>query len=319
MSAALVSVVIPAYCEEEQLPHVVAAVRSELSGVDARFEIIVVDDGSTDATWAVLESLCADVPELRGLRLSRNFGKEAALSAGLDEACGEAVIVMDADLQHPPALIPELLAAWQAGGVDVVEAVRAARGGESLAARLGARVFYWLSSWLSGYDLRGSTDFKLLDRRVVATWHRFAERSLFFRGLVPWMGFNRVKVPFDVPGRTRGESSWTFISLVGLAATAVTAFSSFPLRVVTLGGLAFLVGAALLGVQTLVNWAVGEDVSGFATVILLQLIIGSAVMIALGVIGEYIARIYEEVKGRPRYVSADRCGAPAPPRPAQEP
>lgn len=275
------------------------------------FEIVVIDDGSTDGTWRVLESLSCEVAELRGVRLSRNFGKEAALSAGLDEALGDAVIVMDADLQHPPALLPQLIAAWREGEVDVVEAVKGARGDEPVATSFGARVFYALSSWLSGYDLRGSTDFKLLDRRVVDTWHRLGERSLFFRGMVPWMGFERVRIPFEVSGRSGGESSFSFLSLLGLAATAVTAFSSFPLRVVTLGGLAFLVGAALLGVQTLVNWATGEDVSGFATVILLQLIIGSAVMIALGVIGEYVARIYEEVKGRPRYIARDRCGASA--------
>lgn len=303
------SVVIPAHCEEQQLPLVVAAVHEELEGTGESFEIVVVDDGSTDGTWAVLQSLCSDYPVLRGVRLSRNFGKEAALSAGLDEASGEAVIVMDADLQHPPSLIPEMLEAWADGEVDVVDAVKDARGDEPLTAALGARVFYALSSWLSGYDLRGSTDFKLLDRRVVETWRRLGERSLFFRGMVPWMGFTRVEIPFQVSGRTGGESSFSWLALLGLAATAVTAFSSFPLRVVTLGGLAFLVGAALLAVQTLVNWATGQDVSGFATVILLQLIIGSAVMIALGVIGEYVARIYEEVKARPRYIASDRCGA----------
>jgi glycosyltransferase involved in cell wall biosynthesis len=304
-----ISVVIPAHCEQTQLSPVVAAVDAELRSLDLSYEIVIIDDGSTDETWNVLEGLCADYPALRGVRLTRNFGKEAALSAGLDEARGAAVISMDADLQHPPALIPQMVKAWQEGQAEIVEAVKEHRGDESLATTLSARAFYSVSSWLSGYDLRRSTDFKLLDRRVVDTWRELGERSLFFRGMVAWLGFERVQIPFTVSERPGGGSSWNFFSLLGLAVTAVTAFSSLPLRMLTLAGLGFLVGAFVLGLQTLYQWSTGVDVSGFATVIILLLIIGSAVMIGLGIIGEYVARIYQEVKGRPRYIAAARCGA----------
>ncbi len=309
-----ISVVIPSYCEQAQLPGVVAAVDSELRSLELPYEIIVVDDGSTDETWAVLQELCATHPKLRCLRLTRNFGKEAALSAGLDDALGDATIVMDGDMQHPPTLIPQMVASWREGLGDVIEGVKHDRGDESLATTLGAKAFYTLSSWLSGYDLRGSTDFKLLDRRVVDTWRQLGEHSLFFRGMVAWLGFKRVQIPFSVSGRAGGGSSWTFFRLVVLAVDAVTAFSSSPLRIVTMAGLAFLAGAFVLTVNTLYQWASGVEVSGFATVIILLLIIGSGLMIALGIIGEYVARIYEEVKGRPRYVTAARCGLePSPP------
>jgi len=304
-----ISVVIPAYCEQEQLPVVVEAVDAELRALQLPYEILVVDDGSTDETWTVLQRLCASHPTLRGIRLSRNFGKEAALSAGLNEAGGQAVIVMDGDMQHPPSLIPKMVESWREGRGDVIEAVKEDRGDEGLTSSLGAKAFYSLSSWLSGYDLRNSTDFKLLDRRVVDAWRRLGERSLFFRGIVAWLGFQRVSIPFSVPDRAGGASRWNFFNLLLLAATAVTAFSNFPLRLVTLVGLGFLAGAFVLTLNTLYQWASGVDVSGFATVIILLLIIGSTVMVALGIIGEYVARIYEEVKERPRYVTTARCGA----------
>jgi glycosyltransferase involved in cell wall biosynthesis len=242
------------------------------------------------------------------LRFSRNFGKEAALSAGLSEARGQAIIVMDGDMQHPPSLIPQLVEGWREGRGDVIEGVKQDRGEEPLSTKLEAKLFYSLSSRLSGYDLRGSTDFKLLDRRVVDTWRGLGEHSLFFRGIVAWLGFERFQIPFSVPSRAGGGSRWTFFKLLVLATTAVTAFSSFPLRLVTLAGLAFLGGAFVMTVNTLYQWASGVDVSGFATVIILLLIVGSTVMVALGIIGEYVARIYEEVKGRPRFVTSARCG-----------
>jgi glycosyltransferase involved in cell wall biosynthesis len=304
-----ISVVIPVYCEQTQLPRVVEAVDAELRGLQLPYEILVVDDGSTDQTWSVLQELCATHSRLRGVRLSRNFGKEAALSAGLNEVSGEAIIVMDGDMQHPPSLIPKMVESWQAGLGDVIEGVKRDRGDEGWVSSLRAKAFYSLSSWLSGYDLRGSTDYKLLDRRVVDSWRGLGEHSLFFRGMVAWLGFERVSIPFSVPERVGGTSRWTFFNLFLLAVNAVTAFSSFPLRLVTFAGLAFLLGAFLLTLNTLYQWASGMDVTGFATVIVLLLIIGSGVMVALGIIGEYVARIYEEVKGRPRYVASARCGS----------
>ena len=306
--SALVTVVVPVYCESGTIESVVDAVASEFEAMDFAFELIIVDDGSTDRTWETLRSISERRAQVTGIRLSRRFGKEAALAAGLEAAGGDAVIVMDGDLQHPPSLLPVMLEVWKEGDADVVEAVRAARGRESLMTRFSAESFYALMSWLSGTNLRHSTDFKLLDRSVVDRWRQLGEHNLFFRGMVDWLGFETVQVPFTVPERAGGESGWSFVSRLRLALTAVTSFSSFPLRLLTLGGLVFLGLSGLLGLQTLFRWLSGEALSGFTTVILLNLIIGGAVIVGLGVIGEYVARIYEEVKGRPRFVEAERVG-----------
>ena len=191
-------------------------------------------------------------------------------------------------------------------GAEVVEAVKQHRGTESLYSKLRAQIFYAMFTRLAGYDLRGASDFKLMDRRVLDAWLRMGERNLFFRGMNAWLGFRRVQIPFDVPARIGGESSWSALQLARLAMTAVTSFSSAPLQLITFTGAGFAVFALVLGAQTLYQKIAGHAVDGFTTVILLLLVIGGAVMLGLGIIGTYIARIYEEVKGRPRYIVAER-------------
>lgn len=299
------SLIVPAYQEENtigaSLPVIAGAARS--TGLP--FELIVVDDGSQDGTWAALQSLRSGIPELVALRLSRNFGKEGAIAAGLDAASGDACIVLDADLQHPPDLIPEMVRLWRDEGWDVVEAVKSHRGDESLAHRLATRTFYRIAGWLTGHDLQDASDFKLLDRRVVTEWRRLGERATFFRGLVSWLGFRTTRLPFEVPPRPAGNSRWSLRGLIGLAIHAVTSFSALPLQVVTVLGVITLLIAAAIGVQALRLWYTGSALPGFTTVILLELIIGGFLMVSLGIIGTYLARIYEEVKGRPRYVVRD--------------
>ncbi|MEZ5287121.1 MAG: glycosyltransferase family 2 protein [Vicinamibacterales bacterium] len=296
------SIVVPAYQESRGLADGVHAIRAAAASTGLTFEIVAVDDGSTDGTWDVIEALAAACPELTALRLSRNFGKEGAIAAGLDAAAGDACIVMDADLQHPPGLIPDMVRLWSDEGWDVVEAVKADRGRESFVRRIIARTFYRVAAALTGYDLQDASDFKLLDRRVLDEWRRLGERATFFRGLVAWLGFSRTQVRFEVPVRTAGESRWSWPALGGLAAQAVTSFSALPLQLVTVLGLVMLLVALLVGAQALRLWYEGLALPGFTTVILLQLIIGGFLMISLGIIGTYIARIYDEVKGRPRYV-----------------
>lgn len=298
------SVVIPVYGEGPNLDRLLTELERQLTAIGERYELVFVDDGSTDDTWQVLTAARQRYPDLRALRLSRNFGKEAALCAGLEAARGQAVVVMDADLQHPPHMLPQMVRLWKVGDADVVEAVKESRGRESLTNKVGARVFYTLISRLSGYNLEGASDFKLLDRRVVEAWQRLGERDVFFRGMTAWLGFRHAQLPFVVPERVGGSSRWSIIRLITLAVNAITSFSSKPLHLITAVGLVFMVLAAILGAQTLYLKLAGEAVSGFATVILLQLIIGSLLMLSLGVIGLYLARIYEEVKGRPRYVIA---------------
>lgn len=299
------SIVVPVYGEAAGLSSFVAELATVLDSIGDSHEMVIVDDGSADGTWAVLEGLAASYPQLNALRLSRNFGKEAALSAGLNVARGEAVVVMDGDLQHPPDLIPEMVRLWSEATIDVVEAVKERRGSESVWSRWRAGLFYGLLNRLSGYDLQGASDFKLIDRRVVEAWRSMGERALFFRGMITWLGFRHAQVRFTVPARHSGSSKWSLMTLVRLATNAVTSFSSFPLQFVTVTGLVFLGFSVVLGVQTLYQKFSGHAVDGFTTVILLLLIIGSLLMLSLGIIGSYIARIYEEVKGRPRYVVAD--------------
>jgi polyisoprenyl-phosphate glycosyltransferase len=300
--ARLLSIVVPAYREQAGIAGTLREIRRALLSTGHTFEIIVVDDGSADGTWEAVSSLDGEIPELVAIRLSRNFGKEGAIAAGLDVATGDACIVMDADLQHPPSLLPEMVQRWCDGDWDVVEAVKADRGRESMAHRLAARAFYRAAWWLTGYDLQDASDFKLIDRRVLNEWRRLGERATFFRGLVAWLGFTRTQMFFEVPPRRAGESRWSFTALGGLAVHAVTSFSALPLQLVTVLGLVMLLVALVFGVQAVRLWLQGLALPGFTTVILLQLIIGGFLMISLGIIGTYIARIYDEVKGRPRYV-----------------
>ena len=302
------SIVVPAFQEAHSIAASLGEIRAGALETGLPFELIVVDDGSTDETWTTLTAARGQVPELVAIRLSRNFGKEGAISAGLDEATGDACIVLDADLQHPPTLIPEMVRLWRAEGWDVVEAVKSDRGDESFAHGFLARGFYRVAGWLTGHDLQNASDFKLLDRRVVNEWRRLGERVTFFRGLVSWLGFRRTQVHFEVPKRKGGRSRWSPASLAWLAIHAVTSFSAVPLQIVTLLGVVTLLIAAALGFQALRLWFKGVALPGFTTVILLQLIIGGFLMMSLGIIGTYIARIYDEVKGRPRYVVREANG-----------
>jgi polyisoprenyl-phosphate glycosyltransferase len=297
-----VSVVIPVFREGVQLSAFLALVRDSLRQCNLPYELVLVDDGSPDDTWRVIVEEAKMFQAIRALRLSRNFGKEAALCAGLEHARGDAAIVMDADGQHPPSLIPDMVRMWQSSGADIVEAVKRKRGRESLSSKLGALLFYFILNKLSGFHFKGASDFKLMNRKAVDAWLRMHERNVFFRGMTVWMGFITVQIPFEVVPRSAGQSTWSVLKRLKLALVGITAFSSFPLHLVTFAGVIFLVLSVLLALETLYLKLTGQAVSGFATVILLELIIGSLLMISLGIIGEYLARIYEEVKGRPRYL-----------------
>ncbi|HEX7044658.1 MAG TPA: glycosyltransferase family 2 protein [Burkholderiales bacterium] len=299
------SVVVPLFREGGQVTHTIAAIVDVLTSLGTTFELILVDDGSPDDTWQAITGAASTYPFIRAARLSRNFGKEASVCAGLEMSRGDAVVVMDGDLQHPPSLIPEMLRLWRSGEVDVVDAVKEERGKESVWSRIGASLFYRSFNALAGQDLRGASDYKLLDRRVVNAWLQMKERSVFFRGMSAWLGFRRKQVHFKVEERRSGQSKWSTLKLVQLALTAVTAFSTAPLHLVSAAGAVFAVFALVLGAQALYLKLTGAAVTGFTTVILLLLIIGCVLMFALGIIGEYLARIYDEVKARPRYVVAE--------------
>ncbi|HVD95993.1 MAG TPA: glycosyltransferase family 2 protein [Candidatus Limnocylindria bacterium] len=298
----LISIVIPLYNEGSHVSALLSDLKAALQQIECSFEVILVDDGSPDDMWRKIKDEARTFPSLRAIRLSRNFGKELALCAGLERAGGDAVIVMDGDGQHPPSLVPVMVEKWQSSGADIVQGVKVRRGRESLTSKLGALSFYVILNKLSGFELKGASDFKLMDRKVADTWLKMRERNVFFRGMTAWMGFNTVQIQFEVVPRREGRSGWSYFKRWKLALIGITTFSSFPLHLVTFAGLIFLLFALGLGIQTLYLKLAGRALTGFATVILLELIIGSLLMISLGIIGEYLARIYEEVKGRPRYI-----------------
>jgi glycosyltransferase involved in cell wall biosynthesis len=302
LSTSLISIVIPLYNEGSHLSALLSDLKTALQQTGCPFELVLVDDGSPDDTWERIKDETQTLPSLRAVRLSRNFGKELALCAGLERARGDAVVVMDGDGQHPPSLLPVMVEKWRTSGADIVQAVKTKRGSESLTGKLGALLFYLILNKLSGFELKGASDFKLMNRKVADTWLAMRERNVFFRGMTAWMGFTTVQIPFEVVARRGGKSGWSYLRRAKLALIGITTFSSFPLHLVTFAGVIFFVFAVGLGIQTLYLKLAGQAFTGFATVILLELIIGSLLMISLGIIGEYLARIYEEVKGRPRYI-----------------
>ena len=303
-----ISVVMPAYREALGIASVIAAIEQRLLAEGVAYEIIVVDDGSPDETFLRVQEIAARNPRVRGIRLSRNFGKEAALLAGLRASVGDAVITIDADMQHPPAMIPSMIRAWR-GNAMVVNATKRSRGRESLLDRWRADLFNSLATKLGGIDLRSSSDYKLLDRKVVDILvELLPEKKRFYRGLAQWIGFEQLNLPFDVESRNAGESSWSARELIGLALTAVLSFTSAPLRVVTLLGLLAMLVGVVIGGDAIWSWLHNRAVSGFATTIMTLLFLGSLIMISLGIIGEYIAKIYDEIKARPSYLVESTCG-----------
>jgi len=310
MSNTLV-LVVPVFNEAasaaQTLPRILAAARDAAGqgGQPLDVRLLTVDDGSTDATREVLAAMEAQDDAMRSIAFTRNFGKEAAIHAGLRHACekldARAVIVIDADLQHPPELMGEMLAHWRAGAA-VVEAVKRERGDESAARRLAARLFYGTFTRLSGMRLDQDTDYKLLDRRVADAVVRMDERARFFRGIVRWLGYPSRRIAFDVAPRAAGGTRWARWALARYAWRNLTAFSSAPLGMVTgLGAVGLAVGL-VLAAKALLDKLQGQALTGFSTVILLQVIFGSLILLALGIIGNYVARIYDELKQRPHYI-----------------
>ncbi|CUH93206.1 glycosyltransferase family 2 protein [Herbinix luporum] len=301
---ALLSIVIPIYQEESHIKSSIKTIENVLIEDNLVYEFVLVDDGSKDNTWEELKNLAKDNDHILIIRLSRNFGKESALCAGLEYAKGDMVLVMDADLQHPPGLIPEMVSAWLEG-YDLVEGIKHSRGKEKFLYRVCAKFFYYIIYKSSEINLGQASDFKLLDRKVVEAWKELPERAIFFRGMSAWLGFDRKEIEFDVEERVNGSSKWSLLRLIKLAISAITSYTSVPLHCITLMGIIMFIGALILGIQTLFMKFSGKASDGFTTVILLLLIIGSAIMTSLGIIGIYLTKIYQEVKSRPRYLISD--------------
>ena len=298
-----VSIVVPVYNEAAHIRRSMACVGKICDDASIPYELVLVDDGSKDESWQEISSMAKEDERITAVRLSRNFGKEPALCAGLDAASGDAVIVMDADLQHPPEFIPEMVRLWKEGA-EVVEGVKSSRGKEKRSYRFCAKLFYGMINKATGIDFDNASDFKLLDRKVVEAMKQMPERMTFFRGMSAWVGFERKTFEFEVAERVDGVSKWSLKRLITLAVTAVTSYTSAPLHCITVLGVVMFLGAIVLGIQTLYMKIAGHALGGFTTVILLLLLIGSMMMISLGIIGLYLMKIYHEIKGRPRYLTS---------------
>ncbi|HOL36559.1 MAG TPA: glycosyltransferase family 2 protein [Rubrivivax sp.] len=308
-----ISVVLPAYNEAANLPRVLQALREALPALAAHHEIVVVDDGSRDATPLLMQQAASAQRGLRYLRLSRNFGKEAALTAGIDHARGDVVVLMDADGQHPVTMLAPMLDAWRAGA-QMVCAVRESRADEGLAKRVGTWLFYRLANIGSPVPIpAGVGDFRLMDRRVVDALRALPERNRFMKGLYAWVGFETRLLPYMPEARQAGRTSFSLRRLARLAFTGLTAFTNFPLRVWSgLGALIALVSIGYGGYIVLAVLLYGHDVPGWPTIVTGIMFFSGVQLLSIGILGEYIGRIFDEVKQRPVYLVGAQYGAGLP-------
>lgn len=303
------SIVIPLYCEEPNLDHLITRVESVVDGLDLNYEVICVDDGSQDKTLEKLIQHHYRNNRIKVIALARNFGKEFALTAGLDYSCGNAVIPIDADLQDPPELIPSLIEKWQEG-YDVVYAKRRTRQGETWLKRTTASWFYKVISSISRVPIPENTgDFRLLDRQVVENLKRLPERTRFMKGLFAWVGYHQTAVEYDRVPRFSGETKWNYWKLWNFALDGITSFSMLPLKIWSYIGLIFSILSFIYGTFLVVHTlTLGIDIPGYASLMVGILFLGGVQLLGLGIIGEYLGRVYEEVKNRPLYLIREAYG-----------
>ena len=303
------SIIVPVFNEQEMLPqfhHQLSKVLALMT--NECFEIIYINDGSTDNSWHLMQTLNSQRSNVvvKRINLSRNFGKEAAMTAGLDHSVGQAVVLLDADLQDPPQLLPQMLDAWRQG-FDVVNMRRSARLGESRFKRFSAHVYYRMLDHLSDVPLQKDVgDFRLLSRRVVEQIKRLPERTRYMKGIMSWPGFRQTTLSFERPERVAGETKWSFFQLVKLGLSGITAFSVKPLRLATWAGALTSISAFVYGAIVLIKTLVyGEAVAGYPSMMLVALFLGGVQLLAIGILGEYVGRIYTETKARPVYLVMD--------------
>lgn len=303
-----ISCIVPVFNEEANVEKFFTALQATLRSLTNCFEIIVIDDGSKDATVEKVMQLPKSY-QIKLLAFSRNFGKETALSAGLDHCSGDVAVLMDADFQHPIEVIPEFLAHW-VEGYDMVYGVRKNRDNESRVKRHFAQLFYWIMEKITKINLPSNAgDFRLLDRKVIDALNQFQERTRFMKGLYAWVGFERFAVPFDVHERKAGKSSWRLTKLIELAITGITSFSDIPLRVWGFVGFIVSLIAMIYAVYFLTYTLMhGTDLPGFPSIIVAVMFLGGIQLLSIGILGEYIARIFTEVKQRPKYLVAKKHG-----------
>ena len=299
------SIIVPAYNEEKSINKTAEVISGLMVNAGIDYELLFINDGSKDNTWLEIMWQAESNKNIKGVSFSRNFGKEAAIFAGLDNCIGNCAVVIDCDLQHPPEKIVEMYKLWEEG-YEVIEGVKNSRGNESAIHKFVVGIFYKIMSNITNIDMKNASDFKLMDRKVIETLKSMPERNTFFRALSSWCGFKSTKLFFDVREREEGESKWSTKSLVKYALNNITSFSVLPMQIVTFFGAFFFLFAVILGIQSIVYKIIGRALEGFTTVICIELLVGSICMINMGIMGVYIAKMYEEIKGRPRYIAASK-------------
>lgn len=319
MTRKSIAIVAPVYEEAEALPHFMREVKAAVAGLDYDFRFLLVDDGSSPATVEVLAQLCREHADLGVIHLSRNFGQQAALTAGLDYADADAVIVMDSDLQHPPALLPQMIQLWSQG-YDVVYTIRQAEPGQSLFKRWSSSAYYKALNLLSDYSIpAGTADFRLMSRAAVEALRQFREKARFLRGLVTCVGFSQVALHYTPAPRKHGTTKYSLNKMVRLGIDGVLAMSSVPLRVSLVLGFFVSMTAITYMIYVVIAWFVsGKAVRGWSSLIIAVLFLGGLQLSIFGVLGLYLAKIYEEVKQRPIYIVRRRGGALAEPAADEE-
>jgi len=301
-SETLISIVVPAYNEQEVLPAFHERLTSALSDLTYAIEIVYINDGSTDGTLAIMDELYAKDPRVTLVDLSRNFGKEIALTAGLHKAQGDAIVVIDADLQDPPELIPQLVAEWEQG-FDVVYAKRSQRRGESWLKKTTASLFYRLMQRVSKVKIPEDTgDFRILSRRAVNALNTFSEQHRFMKGLFSWIGYRQKAIAYQRDPRLAGKTKWNYWRLWNLALDGITSFTIAPLKISTYVGLLTAISAFAYGIYMIIDTLLhGNPVPGYPSLIVIILMLGGVQLVAIGILGEYLGRIFNETKRRPLY------------------
>jgi glycosyltransferase involved in cell wall biosynthesis len=296
-----IDIIIPCCNEADNISYIIDEVDRFIKNLSYAYEFTFVDDGSTDDTYNKIVEASKKRNDINVIKLSRNFGKESAMRAGIELCDADAAIIIDGDLQHPPHLIPSLISEWERGA-NIVDAVKKQRQKENIVIKYLSIAFYNLMNNLTNMDFAGSSDYKLIDRKAIDLLKTLNEKNRFFRGLTNWIGLQHCKIEFIVEDRKAGKSKWGLIQLIRLSLDAITSYTSKPLHIVTFLGLFTLFFSLMLGLQTLYNKMQGYAVSGFTTVILITLILSSIIMISMGIFGMYLSRIYDEVKNRPIFI-----------------
>lgn len=301
-----ISLIVPCYNEESNVEAFHAAIVETFKSIpDADFELMFINDGSKDATLSKIEELNKKDSRVKCVSFARNFGKEAALFAGIRSVTGDCTVFLDADLQHPPKLIIEMYAKWKEG-FEVVEGVKTDRGKEGIFHKIFTKIFYGMISKAVGMDMKNSSDYKLLDKKVIAELAKLKERNTFFRALSFWVGFKKTTVYYEVADRASGVSKWSTKSLIKYAINNVICFSYTPLHIVTVLGILFMLFGLGVSIDAVISYFKGISTNGFPTLVILLLFGFGAIMLSLGIIGVYIAQIYDEIKGRPQYIIGKR-------------